>query len=142
MSNRIYRSCQKPIRENPFFDERWRGPDRGLITCWEVGRAKRIDDPELAERAKNGELPVLGWKGGVDRALEKKEKYGPLNYLSPQTRHSPGALCLEVGDFLFTGNHLLSRITPIQFPTSMGGRTGLNILINFNSHSYFSPPLE
>jgi len=82
MSNRIYRSCQQPIRENPSFYERWRCPDRGLITCWEVGRAKGIDDPELAKRAKNGELPVLGWKGGVDRVLEKKEKYGSLNYLA------------------------------------------------------------
>ena len=82
MSNRIYRSCQQPNREDPSFEERWRGPDKGLITCWEVGRAKAIDEPELAERAKNGELPVLGWTGGVDRALEKKEKYGSLNYLA------------------------------------------------------------
>lgn len=39
--------------------------------------------------------------------------------------HSPGALCLEVGSFLFTGDHLLSRIVPIQFPRNIVGGTGL-----------------
>jgi len=82
MSNRIFRSCQEPIREDLSFDERWRGPDKGLIICWEIGRTKSIDDPELAERAKNGELPVLGWKGGVEKKAIKKEKYGTLNYLA------------------------------------------------------------
>ncbi len=82
MSNRIYRSIQDPIRENPSFEERWRGPDHGLISCWEVGRTESIKSPELAERVKNGELPVLGWKGGVDIKIQKKEKYGTLNYLA------------------------------------------------------------
>src|SRR3989337_3127372 len=82
MSNRIFRSCQEPIREDLSCDERWRGPDKGLIICWEIGRTKSIDDPELAERAKNGELPVLGWKGGVEKKAIKKEKNGTLNYLA------------------------------------------------------------
>jgi hypothetical protein len=29
-----------------------------------------------------GELPVLGWKGGVSRSLKKLEKYGSLKYLA------------------------------------------------------------
>jgi hypothetical protein len=82
MTTRIYRSIQEPIRENPSFEERWRGSDNGLITCWEVGRTKSIESPELAERAKNGELPALGWKGGIDKKIQKKEKYGSLNYLA------------------------------------------------------------
>ena len=82
MTTRIYRSIHEPIRKNPSFEERWRGPDKGLITCWEVGRSKSIESPELAERAKNGELPPLGWKGGVDKKIQKKEKYGSLNYLA------------------------------------------------------------
>lgn len=69
MSTRIYRSIHKPIRENPSFEERWRGSDNGLITCWEVGRTKSIESPELAERTKKGELPALGWKGGVDKKI-------------------------------------------------------------------------
>ena len=82
MSNRIYRSYLESIREDPSWDERWRGPDEGLITCWEVGRSKSMESSELAERAKNGELPVLGWKGGVEKKIQKKEKYGSLNYLA------------------------------------------------------------
>lgn len=82
MSKRIYRLFHEPIREDPSFKERWRGPDNGLITCWEVGRTKSIYDPELALRAKNGELPELGWKGGVEKKIKKKEKYGTLNYLA------------------------------------------------------------
>lgn len=82
MSTRIYRSCREPIRENLSFDERWRGPDNGLITCWEVGRTKSIESPQLAEKARKGELPLLEWKGGVGKKLQKAEKYGCLNYLA------------------------------------------------------------
>ena len=82
MSKSIYRSCHEPIRENPSFDERWQGPDNGLITSWEVGRRRSIESPELAEQAKNGELPILGWKGGVEKKTQKKEMYGCLNYLA------------------------------------------------------------
>ena len=81
MSKHIYRSCSEPIRENPSFNERWRGPDEGLITCWEVGRKKSEEYPELAERTRNGELPKLGWKGGVDKK-NKQGKFGTLNYLA------------------------------------------------------------
>ena len=69
MSNHVRRSKDSPVRENPSFDERWRGPDCGLITCWEVGRGLRATDPKLAARAEAGQLPVLGWKGGVEKKL-------------------------------------------------------------------------
>lgn len=82
MTTRIHRSIQEPIREEPSFEERWKGPDDGLITCWEVGRSLSLKSPELAEQAKNGELPKLGWKGGVDKKIQKKEKYGCLEYLA------------------------------------------------------------
>ena len=71
MSNRIYRSCQEPIRENLSFDERLRGHDKGLILAWEVGRERSKKDTKLAEQAKNGELPKLGWKGGVEDKTKK-----------------------------------------------------------------------
>lgn len=82
MSKRIYRSRNESIRENLSFEERWRETDFGLITCWEVGRENRFEYPGLAECAKNGELPVLGWKGGVKKKIKKKEKFGSLNYLA------------------------------------------------------------
>jgi len=53
-----------------------------LITCWEVGRELSIKDPELAERAKSGELPPAGWKGGVEKETKQKTKYGTLFYLA------------------------------------------------------------
>jgi hypothetical protein len=41
----------------------------------------REEAPELAKRAENGELPRLGWKGGVDTKIKAK-KYGSMYYLA------------------------------------------------------------
>lgn len=79
---RIFRSISEPLRVAPSFDERWNGHDEGLINCWEVGRRKREIDSALVEKCENNELPALGWKGGVDKKLKLKEKYGSLNYLA------------------------------------------------------------
>jgi hypothetical protein len=82
MSQHIRRSITEPIRDNLSWDERWNGPDNGLIISWEVGRQQGERDPDLGERAKNGELPPLDWKGGVEKKLKSKFKYGCLNYLA------------------------------------------------------------
>jgi hypothetical protein len=82
MRKRIYRSYKEPKREGLSWDERWIDDDKGLITCWEIGREKREKEPELAARAENGELPVLGWKGGVEKNTINGEKYGTLYYLA------------------------------------------------------------
>jgi hypothetical protein len=82
MSQRIHRSWKEPKREGLSWGERWEGDDRGLITCWEVGREIREKEPELAKRAENGELPVLGWKGGVEKRTKQGVKYGTLSYLA------------------------------------------------------------
>lgn len=82
MSKHIKRPIKIPIRNNPSFEERWLGPDKGLITCWEVGRGLLEKNPDLALQAKCGVLPVLGWKGGVEKGLKIKKKYGTLNYLA------------------------------------------------------------
>ena len=63
------------------WEECWNGPDGGLIACWEAGRAKAVNDPRLAQRARNGELMILPWKGGINRPL-KTRKYGSLRYLA------------------------------------------------------------
>lgn len=81
MARLVQRSREEPARAGATWEERWRGDDRGLVTCWEVGRALAAKQPELAERAKRGELPVLGWKGGVERKLTVR-KYGTRNYLA------------------------------------------------------------
>ena len=82
MNQRIYRSQNEPKREGLSWVERWQGEDQGLITCWEVGREIREKYPELAYKAEKGELPILGWKGGVEKKIQKKEKYGTLYYLA------------------------------------------------------------
>jgi len=82
MSQRIFRSYREPIRKDLTWEERWKGDDRGLISCWELGRELREKKPALAKRAENGELPVLVWKGGVEKRLKIAEKYGTLYYLA------------------------------------------------------------
>jgi hypothetical protein len=79
---RVTRSIHTPIRPALSWHETWEGPDRGLIKCWEVGRQHAIDNPELAAKCRAGELPVIGWKGGVARTLQKLTRYGALNYLA------------------------------------------------------------
>ena len=82
MNPQIYKSIHESIRINPSFDTRWNGDDKGMVTSWEVGRELSIKEPDLAEKAKNGELPVLGWKGGIEKKIQNKSKYGSLNYLA------------------------------------------------------------
>jgi len=79
---RIFRNFSEPDRENLTWEETWKQEDKGLIKNYEVGRALGIKNPELVEKAKKGELPVLGYKGGVEKALIKKEKIGALNYIA------------------------------------------------------------
>ena len=68
MGNKIYRS-------NYAFK-------RNDLTCWEIGRDLRQINPELASLAQNGELPLLVFKGGIERKIKKIKKYGSLNYLA------------------------------------------------------------
>lgn len=78
----VSREITVPVRPKLTWEETWQGPDQGLIRCWEIGRERAQKMPGLAEQCRAGELPVLGWKGGVARALKKKEKYGALKYLA------------------------------------------------------------
>lgn len=82
MPTRLRRSVDQPIREGLTWNEKWDGPDKGLIWCWERGRQKREEEPDLAARAEKGELVVLAWKGGVEEKLKIEEKPGTLNYLA------------------------------------------------------------
>ena len=82
MNPQVFRSSDEPIRDNLTWAETWKGEDQGLIKCWEVGRKLAEEDPALAIKAKNNELPALGWKGGFSEQLKIKEKYGTLSYLA------------------------------------------------------------
>ena len=78
----MYRSIADSIRLDPSFDSRWGTVDLGLITSWERGREKSVEETKLAEQALAGQLMVLPWKGGVEKAIQKKLKYGVFNYLA------------------------------------------------------------
>ena len=82
MGSHIHRSIEEPIRENPSWEDRWTGPDKGLVTAWEAGRKLAEKEPDLSIRAKNGELPAADWKGGIGKKIKKKEQYGSPKYLA------------------------------------------------------------
>ena len=82
MIRRVFRSIEEPLRSSPTFEQRWRGPDQGLITCWEVGRKMVEREPKIVAAARRGELPPAGWKGGVEEGLKMKKKIGTLSYLA------------------------------------------------------------
>lgn len=79
---KVHRLITAPIRQNLTWDEKWESADRGLIACWERGRAKSLEDTMLAQQAHNGQLMILPWKGGFKKAVKKNQKYGSFNYLA------------------------------------------------------------
>ena len=79
---KIQRNIAEPIRELASWDERWKGFDLGLITCWELGREKALEDKNLADSARAGQLIPLAWKGGVQPSIALKKKYGTYFYLA------------------------------------------------------------
>ncbi len=79
---RVFCSAAEPIRGEMTWDERWAGPDHGLILCWENGRRLRIKGEAQATSAARGELPQLDWKGGVARDVKAPRKVGTLQYLA------------------------------------------------------------
>lgn len=116
MSQLIYRSFKEPKREGLSWEERWKSYDKGLIACWEVGREIREKEPRLAQLAEGGELPPMGWKGGVENKTIKGEKYGTLYYLAQwqglrgedleiDLSHEPEHICSRTGvKVIFTGD--------------------------------------
>jgi hypothetical protein len=79
---RVTRAVSSPVREGLTWSERWEGPDRGLVACWETGLKKSRQEPELAALARTGVLMVLPWKGGIERATKLGRKFGSLRYLA------------------------------------------------------------
>jgi hypothetical protein len=66
------------------------------------------EQPDLAARARAGELVVLPWKGGVEKALKSGQKYGTLRYLAMwqglrgddlriELRHETELVCAATG---------------------------------------------
>lgn len=64
------------------WDSRWEGPDKGMITAWLVGQERAKSEPTLAQRALAGELPILPFRGGVEKAIKSNGKLGHLLYVA------------------------------------------------------------
>ena len=80
-------SCrvQSPPVLSSIWEERWEGPDRGIVASWLRGIEKAAESPALAGAALGGELPVLPWKGGVAKKIKAKGKIGSHLYLAMWT---------------------------------------------------------
>lgn len=76
----IERSIEEPVRQGLSYQEKWNGPDNGLIACWERGREQALENPEWVAAARRGELIPLVWKGGVEKELVSKKKIGTHSY--------------------------------------------------------------
>lgn len=61
----------------------------------------------------------------VDRALRDGDTIGPGYRVHHVPGHCPGLVCLQVHDVLLTSDHVLSRITPHQFPQAITAFAGL-----------------
>lgn len=79
-------SIEQPIREGLTWNEKWCGPDEGLIWCWERGRQERIERPNVAARADKGELVNLDWKGGTEEPEGKKKRGSSTKKSSSRTQ--------------------------------------------------------
>lgn len=64
------------------WEERQEGPDRGLISAWLGGFSLAREQPALVAAAQKDELPVLPFRGGLDRAIKVKNKVGALQYIA------------------------------------------------------------
>ena len=78
----IQRNVSEPKRAISDFDILWNGVDSGLIAAWESGREMADEAPTLVARAVAGELVVLPWRGGVEKAIKSKTKYGSFLYVA------------------------------------------------------------
>ena len=77
----INRSFQGRSAQGESWEERWEGPDKGLVCSWLRGIEKARETPLLAEQAKRGELPALVWAGG-GKAIKAGRRVGSLHYLA------------------------------------------------------------
>lgn len=77
----IHNASTPPVPSADYY-ERIEGPDRGLINAWVTGLEKRATWSETATRAAAGELPVLPFRGGVEKRIKRTDKVGSLLYIA------------------------------------------------------------
>lgn len=126
MTNIVHRSIHHALRPTLTWIDTWQGPDNGLIRCWEIGRERALKHPDIAQRCLAGELPVLGWKGGVERTLKKREKFGSLKYLAQWQGLRGEDLQIDTGVEL----------------TLICSRTGMVVTFTPDQSKYYNPQVE
>jgi glyoxylase-like metal-dependent hydrolase (beta-lactamase superfamily II) len=105
------------------FDERIVIASKDCDVFW---RRAGVPDPERAlllemyQAAKSAFRPQE-----VDRLLRDGDTIGPGYRVHHVPGHCPGLMCLQVHDALLTSDHVLSRITPHQFPQAITPFAGL-----------------
>lgn len=77
----IHYASAPPVPSLDYY-ERVEGPDKGLINAWVVGLEKRSSWSEAAAKALAGELPVLPYRGGVEKRIKRTDKVGSLQYVA------------------------------------------------------------
>jgi hypothetical protein len=75
----------------------WEGQDQGLIAAWQRGLEKRHQAPELARQCEEGQLPLLAWKGGIEKVSQAKnpKRIGSLLYLATWQGLRGEDLCID-----------------------------------------------
>lgn len=78
----LIQNANTPPVPSADYYERIEGPDQGLINAWVAGLDKRSSWVETAEKALAGELPVLPFRGGVEKRIKRTDKVGSLLYVA------------------------------------------------------------
>lgn len=79
---KVERSINGAFRVAQDWESRWGDLEQSLVSAWERGREKNAEDPELAERARLGQLVILPWRGGVEKAIQRIDKVGTHLYVA------------------------------------------------------------
>jgi hypothetical protein len=78
------------------WEERQEGPDKGLISAWLRGIEIAKERPYLAAAAKRNELPVLPFRGGLEKTIKAKRKVGSIHYLAMWQGLRSENLCVDL----------------------------------------------
>jgi glyoxylase-like metal-dependent hydrolase (beta-lactamase superfamily II) len=93
--------------------------------CDVFWRRAGVPDDERTRLLEMYQAAKLSFRAqDVDRLLRDGDTIGPGYKVHHVPGHCPGLMCLQVHDALLTSDHVLSRITPHQFPqaiTPFGG---------------------
>jgi hypothetical protein len=83
----IQRSITEPLRLNLTWEERWGSDALAIISCWERGREKSLEDLGLASKTLKNELPVLPWKGGFPPPKTVSSENGDVKKSKPAIKY-------------------------------------------------------